>query len=154
MTIFKDAGTTMPIWGIGRVDPGYLYLIEDHGRLKLGKTKSAKERLKAAKTWLPDMKLVAFKPFWGITHHERLLHTALVSQWYAGEWFCFDNDPEAMEYFVSGFTAFTDDDPDRNSVDFIYWYNEGMVEFAIEMDSQKLTLSKFKKQESDVQKKS
>jgi hypothetical protein len=98
------------------------------------------------------MTLVAFKPFWGITHHERRLHTALVRQWYYGEWFSFDDDPEARKYFLEGFTGFTDDDPDRNSVDFIYWYNEGMVEFAMEMDYRNLTLPRFEKQESSVQK--
>ncbi|MGY4352707.1 hypothetical protein ACVWXM_009200 [Bradyrhizobium sp. GM7.3] len=55
---------------------------------------------------------------------------------------------------LDGFTAFRDDDPDRNSVDFIYWFNgDGMVEFLIEMDRQKLSLSKFQKQESSTQKK-
>ncbi|MCQ0987350.1 GIY-YIG nuclease family protein [Jiella marina] len=142
----------MPVWQIQRLDPGYLYLIEDNGRYKLGKTKTEKDRLKAAKTWLPDMKLIARKPLWGISHHERCLHTALVRHWYSGEWFKFDDDNEMEQYFLDGFGAFADDNPDRNSVDFIYWYNEGMVEFVTEMDRQNLTLSKFKMQESSVQK--
>ncbi len=35
--IFSNAGTTMPIWQIRRVDPGYLYVFEDKGRFKIGK---------------------------------------------------------------------------------------------------------------------
>ena len=100
--MFSDEGTIIPVWQVHRVDPGYLYLIHDNGRYKLGKTKTEKDRLKAAKTWLPDMKLVAFKPFWGISHHERLLHTALVRHWYAGEWFKFDNDHETEMYILFG----------------------------------------------------
>ena len=107
--MFSDEGTIIPVWQVHRVDPGYLYLIHDNGRYKLGKTKTEKDRLKAAKTWLPDMKLVAFKPFWGISHHERLLHTALVRHWYAGEWFKFDNDHETEMYILSGFSTFTKD---------------------------------------------
>jgi hypothetical protein len=43
--------------------------------------------------------------------------------------------------------------PDRNSVDFIYWFNgEGMAEFLIEQASQKLSLPRFQKQESVNQK--
>jgi hypothetical protein len=74
----------MPVWGIRRVDPGYIYIIENHGRYKLGKTNSTQARLRSARTWLPDMALVAFKPFWGVSHHERQLHTGFASYWYAG----------------------------------------------------------------------
>ncbi|MGY4352708.1 hypothetical protein ACVWXM_009201 [Bradyrhizobium sp. GM7.3] len=56
--IFKDVGTVMPVWQIRRVDPGYLYIIENHGRYKIGKTTRAEKRLRAAKTWLPDMTLI------------------------------------------------------------------------------------------------
>jgi len=111
-------------------------------------------RLMAAKTWLPDMTLIGFKPFWGISHHERQLHTGFASYWYAREWFNFEGDNDARNLLLDGFTAFSDDSPDRNSVDFIYWFNgDGMTEFLIEMDRQKQSLSKFQRQESFTQKK-
>lgn len=151
---FKESGTVMPVWKIHRVDPGYIYILENNGRYKIGKTKCAKDRLKSAKTWLPDMTLMGFKPFWGMSHHERQLHTALATYWYSGEWFNFEGDENARDFLLEGFAAFSDDNPDRNSVDFIYWYNGGMVEFQMAMHEQKLTLPKFQKQESINQKKS
>lgn len=152
--IFKDVGTVMPVWQVHRVDPGFIYIIESHGKYKIGKTTRTEGRLKAAKTWLPDMTLIGFKPFWGISHHERRLHTGFASCWYAREWFNFEGDDDARDLLLGGFTAFSDDSPDRNSVDFIYWFNgDGMTEFLIEMDRQKLSLSKFQKQESFTQKK-
>lgn len=42
--IFKDVGTVMPVWQLHRVDPGFIYIFESHGRYKIGKTKSTKER--------------------------------------------------------------------------------------------------------------
>jgi hypothetical protein len=153
--IFDATEEVMPVWRVRRVDPGYVYIVESHGRYKVGKTKRAQDRLNAAKTWLPDMTLIGFKPFWGISHHERLLHAGFSNYWYAREWFNFDGDNDTRDLLVDGFSAFTDDSPDRNSVDFIYWYNsEGMVEFLMEMDRQKLSLPKFQKQESIAQKKS
>lgn len=152
--LFDANEKIMPVWGIRRVDPGYIYIIESHGRYKVGKTKRTENRLKAARTWLPDIKLIGIKPFWGVSHHERLLHVGFANYWYSGEWFNFDGDDDARNLLIDGFTAFTDDNPDRNSVDFIYWYNgEGMVEFLMEMDRQKLSLPKFQKQESVGRKK-
>ncbi|MEI5680092.1 MULTISPECIES: GIY-YIG nuclease family protein [unclassified Mesorhizobium] len=147
--IFKDVGTVMPVWQIHRMDPGFIYVIESHGRYKIGKTKRTEDRLKAAKTWLPDMSLIGFKPFWGVSHHERALHAGFARYWYAREWFNFEGDDDVRDLLLDGFTAFSDDSPDRNSVDFIYWFNgDGMAEFLIEMDRQRLSLSKFQKQES------
>ena len=151
--IFRNTGTIMPIWQVRRIDPGYIYVIEDKGRFKIGKTRSTKARLQAAKTWLPDMKLIGFKPFWSMSHNERLLHTGLSRFWYAGEWFSFEGEDEMREWFVENFAAFSDGNPDINSVNFIYWCQDGMLEFQIEMSRQKLTLPKFQRQESDVQKK-
>lgn len=152
--IFSGVGTVMPVWQITRVDPGYIYIIEHHGQYKIGKTTSTKERLKAAKTWLPDMNLIGFKPFWGMSHHERLLHTGFAFYWYAGEWYKFDGDDETRDLLLENFTAFSDDNPDANSVNFIYWYNgDGMVELQMAMNDQRLSLRKFQRQESDVQKK-
>lgn len=143
----------MPVWNLHRIDPGYIYIIESHGRYKIGKTKNVSDRKKVAKTWAPDGNWLGFKPFWGISHHERLLHIGFSRYWYANEWFKFDDDPEMLDLLVNNFIAFTDDDPDRNSVDFIYWYNgDGMLEFQIEMHGQGLSLPKFQKQESDQKK--
>lgn len=151
--IFWSIGTVMPVWQIHRVEPGYIYIIESHGRYKIGKSKSKTGRLKEAKTWLPDGKLIGIKPFWGVSYHERMLHVGFVRNWYAGEWFKFDDEPELLELLIDGFTAFTDDNPDKNSVDFIYWFNgDGMAEFAMEMASQKLTLPRFRNQESSEKK--
>ena len=147
--IFDATEKIMPVWGIHRADPGFIYLIESHGRYKIGKTKRTKDRLRAAKTWLPDMRLIGFKPFWGVSHRERLLHCGFARYWYALEWFNFEGDDDVRDILVDGFAAFSDDSPDRNSVDFIYWFNgDGMSEFLIEMDQQKLTLPKFQMQES------
>lgn len=99
------------------------------------------------------MKLIAFKPFWGMSHHERLLHIGFANYSYSGEWYDFEGDAAARDLLLDGFIAFTDDSPDMNSRDFIYWYNgAGMVEFQIEMRHQKLTLPKFQRQESAVKK--
>ena len=152
--IFKGVGTVMPVWNVHRLDPGYIYVFECNGRYKIGKTKRTKERLKAAKTWLPDMILIGFKPFWGMSHHERLLHTGFANYWYAGEWFNFEGDDDARDLLLEGFVAFSDDNPDSNSVNFIYWYNGGgMIEFQMAIHDQKLTLPKFQKLESTGQKK-
>ncbi|HQS10879.1 MAG TPA: hypothetical protein PLK13_18810 [Xanthobacteraceae bacterium] len=153
--IFEKAGTIMPVWNLHRVDPGFIYIVENHRKYKIGKSKRAQNRLNAAKTWLPDMKLIGQKPFWGMSHHERCLHTGFVSYWYSGEWFDFAGDDDARDLLLEGFTAFSDEDPDRNSVDFIYWFNgDGMAEFLMEQASQKLSLPKFQKQESINKKRS
>lgn len=147
--IFEKAGTIMPVWNLHREDPGFIYIVESQGKYKIGKSKGAQKRLSAAKTWLPDMKLIGQKPFWRMSHHERCLHTGFARYWYSGEWFDFTGDDDARDLLLEGFTAFRDEDPDRNSVDFIYWFNgDGMAEFLIEQASQKLPLPKFQKQES------
>jgi hypothetical protein len=152
--IFKNVGTVMPVWQVRRVDPGYIYIFESGGRYKIGKSKSTKERLRAAKTWLPDMNLIGFKPFWGMSYHERCLHAGFARYWYSGEWFNFEGDDNARNLLLDGFIAFSDGDPDKNSVDFIYWFNgEGMAEFLITMAEQELTLPKFQRQESGGQRK-
>jgi hypothetical protein len=100
------------------------------------------------------MSLIGFKPFWGASHLERELHAGFAQYWYAREWFNFEGDDNVRDLLLDGFTAFSNDSPDRNSVDFIYWFNgDGMAEFLIEMDRQSVSLSKFQKQESLTQKK-
>ena len=152
--IFDATEKVMPVWKIHRVDPGFIYVIESANRYKIGRTKRTKDRLEAAKTWLPDMTLIGFKPFWGASHHERLLHCGFARYWHAREWFNFEGDDDACDLLLDGFAAFSDVSPDRNSVDFIYWFNgDGMAEFVIEMNRQRLTLPRFQKQESFNQKK-
>lgn len=151
---FAGIGTVMPVWQIHRVDPGFIYIVENHGRYKIGKTKKTEQRIRAAKTWLPDMKLIGVKPFWGVSYHERQLHTGFARHWYHGEWFDFKDEDEIRDLLLEGFCAFKDDNPDENSRDFIYWFNgDGMAEFQIEMSRQRLTLPKFQKQESGIKKK-
>lgn len=151
--MFEAVGTIMPAWRLHRVDPGFVYVIENHGLYKIGKTRKSAARLKAAKTWLPDMKLIGLKPFWGLAHHERMLHTGFAQYWYALEWFDFQDDDAARETLLSGFTAFSNDNPDCNSVDFIYWFNgDGMTEIVMAQNEIRLSLSRFRKQESRSQK--
>ncbi|UES55224.1 hypothetical protein GFK91_06155 [Roseibium aggregatum] len=118
--IFEAIGTRVPVWNLARIDPGYIYIIENHDRFKIGKTKNVAARKKAAKTWAPDGNWIGFKPFWAISHLERLLHTGFSRYWYANEWFKFDDEPEIRDLLLDNFTAFKDDDPDSNSVDFVH----------------------------------
>ncbi|GJE55919.1 MULTISPECIES: GIY-YIG nuclease family protein [Methylobacterium] len=151
--MFEAVGSIMPVWRLHRVDPGFVYVIENHGLYKIGKTCKSAARLKAAKTWLPDMKLIGLKPFWGLAHHERMLHTGFAQYWYALEWFDFQEDDAAREILLSGFAAFSDDNPDCNSVNFIYWFNgDGMAEIVMAQNEMRLSLSRFRKQESRSQK--
>lgn len=141
-------GTRIPVWNIGRNDPGSIYVIESLGRYKIGKTTDATARLRAAKTWLPDMQLKGCKPFWNVTVLERQLHIGFARCWYAGEWFNFENE-EDRDLLLDGFLAFSDSDRDRNSIDFIYWMSgDGMAEFVRERHQQRLSIPKFLAQES------
>jgi hypothetical protein len=142
----------LAIFGVARNDPGYVYIVEDHQRYKIGKSRSSSQRLKAAKTWLPDMRLIGCKPFWNVSHVEKCFHVGFSRSWYSGEWFEFEDlDDKAL--LLDGFAEFSDTDRDVNSVDFIYWFNgDGMAEFVIEQSRQKLTISKFLKQESYAKK--
>lgn len=142
----------LSIFGVPKLNAGFIYIIEDRDKFKIGRTTSKSDRLRAAKTWLPEMKLIGIKPFWNIKEIERQLHEGFARCWYHGEWFCFP-DEGYRETLLDGFTAFSDTDRDMNSVDFIYWFNgEGMAEFVMERASQKLSITKFLKQESDIKK--
>jgi hypothetical protein len=141
-------GSFIPVFGVPRRDPGSIYIVEDSNRFKIGKTKNASARFKAAKTWLPNMKLHGCKPFWNVSEIERCLHVGFSIGWFAGEWFSFGDDND-RDLLLEGFLEFSDHDRDANSVDFIYWFNSnGMAEFVIEQNEQRLTLPKFLKQES------
>lgn len=62
----------VPVWQIPRVDPGFLYVVEAGKRLKIGKSKNHRARIRAAKTWLPDMKFIGAKPFWIVNQFENI----------------------------------------------------------------------------------
>jgi hypothetical protein len=148
----KLIGTRVPVWQVLRSDPGYLYFIKNNDKYKLGKSKNPTNRVRAAKTWLPDMKIVGCKPFWQISIVERSLHAGFSRSWYVGEWFKFECGEE-RDWIIQNFRAFSNEDIDMNSVNFIYWMNgEGMSEFVMEMGRQKLTLRKFLKQETLIKK--
>jgi hypothetical protein len=136
----------LDIFGVVRDDPGWLYLVRSGDLFKIGKTKNPKRRLRQAATWAPDIEVIALKPFWNISHIERLLHEGLADQWHKGEWFRFV-DEGIEEFILDGFRGFYEKDRDANSVDFIYWYNgSGMMEFAMERDDRRVSLRKFQRQ--------
>lgn len=129
----SDIGFSLDLrlFGVAPVDPGFVYVIEDRGRFKIGRT-TGSARLNAAKTWLPDMKLVGLKPFWNHQHIEQTMHVGFAACWHAGEWYEMLDDAY-RDMLVEGFCAFSDTDRDRNSVDFIYWVNgSGMNELTLE----------------------
>ena len=128
-------------------DPGYIYIVEDHGRFKIGKTRRTAARMRAAKTWLPDMQLLACKPFWNISQVERDLHAGFSVGWYAGEWFALDDGDR--DILLDGFGEFSDDDRDANTANFVRWCNsDGIAESIIERDRQAIGLKRFLDQES------
>jgi hypothetical protein len=132
------------------MSPGYIYVIENRGLFKIGKSKHKRKRLQSGLTWLPDMKIVGVKPFWDYEEKERLLHVGNAFSWYDREWFC-PSDKSFHGYFVDEFQAFSDTDINRNSVNFIYWYNgSGMAEFAHQQRYQKLPIRRFQIQETLV----
>ncbi|MFM8607058.1 MAG: GIY-YIG nuclease family protein [Hyphomicrobiales bacterium] len=151
--IFSQQGTVIPVWNLNRVDPGYIYLIKHRTLYKIGKTTRTKDRIRSARTWLPDIKVIGIKPFWDVSHHERQLHNGFCRYWYFGEWYKFGNDHYARDLLIRGFKAFSDDLPDQNSINFIYWVNgSGIGDFLIERTNQNLKLRQFQKQESGYQK--
>jgi len=135
-------------FGVFREDPGYLYILEQGRRFKIGKTKNPKRRIRDAKTWIPDIKVIGVKPFWGVSRLERLLHCGIAQFWIGGEWFEFPDD--TYDFLYEGFDEFHDGpdslDRDWNSVDFIYWFNgSGMGELVLEQNHRKLSLSSWLK---------
>ncbi len=98
----------IPVWQIPRMDPGYIYIIEAGTRFKIGKARRRESRLRAAKTWLPDMNIIGVKPFWNIDQCEKDLHEGLAQWWYSGEWFDHGDDPY-REDFIDNFIALYDD---------------------------------------------
>ena len=135
----------LDIFGVARVDPGWVYMIEYAGRLKVGTTRSPEKRLKDARTWLPGLKVIGMKPFWSAKYLENRLHVGLSQFWVEQEWFDFKGD-EWEETLKEEFAEFYDDDRDSNSVDFIYWYNSsGMAELSLEQSGRGMSVNSFQR---------
>ena len=145
MDKWSEFRPNLDIFGVRRNDAGWLYLMKSGDLFKIGKTKNPKRRIRDARTWIPDIEIIAMKPFWNISRLERMLHEGLADQWHKGEWFKFA-DASYHDFVVDGFLDFYSEDRDINSVDFIYWYNgSGMMEFAIERDARRVSLKKFQR---------
>lgn len=139
-------------YGLKPTDPGFIYIIQSGKRYKIGRSKSKSSRMAAAKTWLPEMRIVGVKPFWNVSAIERFLHLGFARCWHSGEWY----QPADRAYrtiLLDGFVAFSDHDMSRNSVDFIYWFNgEGMTEFVTEHERQGLSIRAFLANETEFPK--
>jgi len=134
-------------------DPGYLYILENHGIYKIGKTKNRLERMRAAKTWMPDVKVIGFKPFWGVSEKERILHVAMSVSWYDGEWFK-PFDEGYLNVITEEFQEFSDADINKNSVDFVYWINgSGMAEVIAAQNDMRKPIRQFQRDETEMRKK-
>jgi hypothetical protein len=134
----------LDIFGVPRLDPGWLYILKNNCRFKIGKTTNPKRRLSAAKTWLPDVEIIGVKPFWNISELERHLLSGLAQFWVSGEWYEFPDD--TYDHLLEDFQGFYDEDRDMNSVDFIYWINSsGMSELITEHYRRKISLRKWQR---------
>jgi hypothetical protein len=142
----------VPVWQIPRLDAGYIYLIEAGRRLKIGKARQREPRVRAAKTWLPDMTILGVKPFWNVDQCEKNLHEGLAQSWYSGEWFDLFDDPY-REDFIANFKAFSDDDAnrDQNSINFLYWMHD-FLEIEAERGSRNQRLRPFQRDVSGAKK--
>jgi len=150
---FRTRWTPEPWIGnffIKPIDPGYLYYFENGGKYKIGRTTNPESRLRAARTWLPDINVIGIKPFWNVSDKEKLLHVGLAAYWSEGEWFG-PIERDLQYVLIDDFAAFSDSDINKNSVDFIYWFNgSGMAEFVIEQNHQRKYRREFQRDESFV----
>jgi hypothetical protein len=146
--VHSEFRPNLAAFGVPKRDPGWIYLVRNNDLYKIGKTKNPNKRLnREAKTWLPDLEIIALKPFWNISSIENTLHTAFTWHWHAKEWFRFLSDDD-RDFLIEGLRDFYDEDRDMNSVDFIYWVNgSGMSEFMIERTRQRLTLPQWHQSE-------
>lgn len=113
-------------------DPGFIYLLRDRGRYKVGRTTSPKHRLSVARTWIPDIEVIGMKPFWFHSELESYVHVGLAMFSYKGEWFDFEGD-EFEEQFIDEFKFFTEENPIKNTRSFTYFINgTGMNELTLE----------------------
>jgi hypothetical protein len=145
MTDRSSFRPNLSIFGVRRIDPGWIYLIKSAELLKVGKTKNLERRIREAKTWIPDLEIIGVKPFWEISYIERTLQIGLAQNWHAGEWFSFSEKLD-YELITEGFREFYDKDKDMNSVDFIYWYNDiGLGDIAAEWGSRGISPRQWKR---------
>jgi hypothetical protein len=128
------------IFGVPRSDPGWLYIVKNGVRFKVGKTTNPKRRLLAARTWLPNLELVGVRPFWNIGALERELLAGLAQFWVSGEWHQFPDD--TYDFVFEDFSNFYEEDRDMNSVDFIYWMH-GFAEILMEYSSRNISLRRW-----------
>lgn len=135
-------------FGIKPIDPGWIYIVQNNRKYKIGKTRNPTKRFKEARTWIPEIRIVAVKPFLGITYVERVLHIVLVWHWHSNEWHKFI-DREHKEIFMEEFFAFDDSDINGNSVDFPYFINgTGLGDFGMEFSSKNTSLKKWREIET------
>ncbi|MEP2706152.1 MAG: GIY-YIG nuclease family protein [Yoonia sp.] len=130
-------------FGVRAGDPGYIYVIEHLGSIKVGRSVNPGKRLREAKTWIPDIHVLGVKPFWGHREVEDAIHVGLAQFWKQNEWYDFGGD-EFFDYFLDEFRAFKDNDINSNSVNFIYMMNgTGMSEFTLAQSGDGTPKSKF-----------
>ncbi|MDU0362484.1 hypothetical protein RWK44_18970 [Rhizobium sp. 25PS6] len=135
-------------FGVSADDPGYIYVIRSQSRWKIGRSTGKRDRLRQARTWIPDGEVVGIKPFWNHRAVEKYLQLGLAMFWYKGEWYDFGDD-EFEESFIEEFIAFDDVDISRNSIDFIYFMNSsGMSEYTFEFSQRKVSKASFQREES------
>lgn len=124
-------------------DPGYIYVLRDRGRYKIGKSKQPRSRIRSARTWIPDVQTIGVKPFWFHGELEKYLQVGLAQFSLQREWYDFEGD-EFEDWFVEEWTSFHDGQPDKNTRDFTYFMNgTGMAEFTLAWSSQEISKSKF-----------
>jgi hypothetical protein len=139
----SDFRPNLDIFGVPRLDPGWLYIVKNGERFKVGKTTNPRRRMLAARTWLPNLELVGVKPFWNIGRLERELLAGLAQFWVSGEWHQFPDN--SYDFVFEAFAGFYEEDRDMNSVDFIYWMHE-FGEILMEFYSRKNTLRKWQRE--------
>lgn len=145
MSIEDEFKIDPKLFGVNPINDGWIYVLKNGDLFKVGRTNDPIRRIKEARTWIPRVEVIGVKPFWNVHEIEITLHEGLAPFWHGGEWFEFD-DTDAKDLFLEGFLEFYDNDPDSNSVDFIYWWNgSGFAEFSIERGKQKVSLKKWKK---------
>jgi hypothetical protein len=144
---FSIFNTPMPGWTrYPTIDAGWLYIIENDGLLKIGKTTNPKRRLREARTWPPYGEIIGIKPFWCIHEFERTLLCGIANFWCGGEWHDFPDDSWS-DSLITGFQQFTDHDRNRNTVDFGYWIGgSGMGEVIMEQNRRRISLHKWQRE--------
>ncbi|OKL42908.1 GIY-YIG nuclease family protein [Pseudovibrio exalbescens] len=143
-----QASESLSRFGVIPTDPGFIYVIAAYKKIKVGRSVAPKKRIKEAKTWLPDAEIIGVKPFWNHTALERALHVGLAQFWHDKEWYDFKDD-DFYEYFIDEIKAFSDENINSNSINFIYMMNgTGMAEFTLEESASSISKRKFLKENS------